>query len=98
MTQSEKVLSTFQTRVRQMILQYQEMKKENSTLLAKIAEQEQRIEQMEAQLTQCQNDYESLKMARMLTIVDKDLEGAKNRVAKMIRDVNKCITVLSDEK
>ena len=98
MTPSEKVLSTFQTRVRQMILQYQEMKKENSTLLAKIAEQEQRIEQMEAQLTQCQNDYESLKMARMLTIVDKDLEGAKNRVAKMIRDVNKCITVLSDEK
>lgn len=98
MTPSEKVLSTFQTRVRQMILRYQEMKKENGTLLAKIAEQEERIKQLEAQLNQNQNDYESLKMARMMTIVDKDLEGAKNRVAKMIRDVNKCIAVLSDEK
>ena len=98
MTQSEKVLSTFQTRVRQMILRYQEVKKENSSLYAMVAEQEERIKQLEAQLQQQQNDYDSLKMARMMTIVDKDLEGAKARVARMIRDVNKCITVLSDEK
>jgi hypothetical protein len=37
-------------------------------------------------------------MARMITIIDKDLDGAKERVARMIRDVNKCIAVLSDEK
>ena len=34
MTQSEKNLSTFQTRVRQMILRFQEVKKENKDLYA----------------------------------------------------------------
>ena len=98
MTQGEKVLSTFQTRVRQMILRYQEMKKENKELYAMMDEQEGRIRQLEEQLAQMRKDYESLKVARMMTIVDKDLDGAKERVARMIREVNRCIAVLSDEK
>ena len=39
-----------------------------------------------------------MKMARMMEITDGDLEGAKERVAKLIRDVNKCIDVLKDDK
>lgn len=98
MTQSEKVLSTFQTRVRQMILRYNELKKENADLYALMGEQEERMKKLEEQLAQMQKDYDTLKMARMMTIVDKDLDGAKERVARMIRDVNKCIAVLSDEQ
>ena len=98
MTQSEQLLSTFQTRVRQMILRFQELKKENAEIYAMMEEKEQRIKELEEQLAQMQKDYESLKMARMMTIIDKDLDGAKERVARMIRDVNKCIAVLSDEK
>ena len=98
MTQSEKLLATFQTRVRQMILRYQEMKQEQADLYAAIEGKEQRIKELEGQIAQMQKEYETLKMARMMTIIDKDLDGAKERVARMIRDVNKCITVLTDEK
>lgn len=98
MTQSEKVLATFQTRVRQMILRFQEVKKENSDLYGMMAEQEQRIKELEDLLAEKEKEFETLKMARMMTIVDKDLDGAKDRVARLIRDVNKCIAVLSDEK
>ena len=98
MTQNEKVLATFQTRVRQMILRFQEMKKENTDLYAMVEEGEERIKQLEAKLAQQERDYQSLKMARMMEITDGDLDGAKERVAKMIREVNKCIDVLMDEK
>ena len=98
MTQNEKVLAAFQTRIRQMILRFQELKKENTDLYAMVEENEQRIKQLEAKLAQQEHDYQSLKMARMMEITDGDLDGAKERVAKMIRDVNKCIAVLSDEK
>ena len=43
MTQNEKVLATFQTRVRQMILRFQELKKENTDLYAMVEEGEERI-------------------------------------------------------
>ena len=97
MAQNEKVLADFQTRMRQMILRFQELKKENADLYAMVEDGEQRVKQLEEKLAQQERDYQSLKMARMMEITDGDLDGAKDRVAKLIRDVNKCIAVLSDE-
>jgi hypothetical protein len=34
----------------------------------------------------------------MIEITDGDLQGAKDRLAKLIRDVNKCIAILSNEE
>ena len=91
-------MADFQTRVRQMILQFQELKKENGRLQTLIGEQATEIEELKARVTQADNDYNSLKMARMLEITDGNLEEAKERLAKMIRQVNKCIAILSDEQ
>lgn len=98
MAQSEKVIATFQTRVRQMILRFQEVKKENEELYGMVQELEDRVNNLEAKLTQKERDYQSLKTARMMEISDGDLQGAKDRLARLIREVNKCIAILSDEK
>ena len=98
MTANEKTLATFETRVRQMILRFQELKKENQELYGMVEKQEQDIKQLQAKVEQLQNDYDSLKMAKMIEITDGDLEGAKDRLSKLIRDVNRCIAILSDEK
>ncbi|MBP3251637.1 MAG: hypothetical protein J6M25_03195 [Prevotella sp.] len=98
MDQSEKTLLTFQTRVRQMILQFQKLKKENDELYAELEKYDQRIRELEAKTAKVEHDYQTLKMAKMLQITNGDLQGAKDRIAHLIRDVNKCIAVLSDEK
>ena len=94
MSQNENTLTTFETRVRQMILRFQELRKENEELHTLIGKNEQDIQELRAKLTQADNDYNSLKME----ITDGDLEHAKARLAKLIRDVNKCIAILSDEQ
>jgi predicted nucleic acid-binding Zn-ribbon protein len=98
MTESEKALATFQTRMRDFIRRFQQLKKENEELYAMVDKNEKDLKQLQAKLTQQENDYQSLKMARMVEITDGDLQGAKDRLAKLIRDVNKCIAILSDEK
>ena len=97
MSVSEKTITLFSTRVRQMILQYQAVKKENDDLYAMIDERDAKIQQLEERLTQAQNDYNSLKMAKMVEISDGDMESAQKRLAQLIRDVNKCITLLSEQ-
>ena len=87
----------FETRVRQMILRFQELKKENNALHVQLQKDEQEIVSLKSKLAQADNNYNSLKMAKMMEITDGDLESAKARVSKMIRDVNKCISILSDE-
>lgn len=97
MNATEKIINTFATRVREMILHYEELRKEKQELQRMVSERDTRIGELEARLRQARNDYDSLKMARMLEISDGDLETAKKRLAKLIRDVNKCITLLSNK-
>ena len=98
MSANEQTILAFETRVRQMILHFKQLKKENENLLARIEKGKQDIADLQAKLTQAQNDYNSLKMAKMMQITDGDLEGAKARVNKMIKTVNQCIAILSDEQ
>ena len=97
MTANEKTLATFETRLRQMILRFQELKKENGELYQMLESNENTMKQLQEQLAQKQSDYDSLKMAKMIEITDGNLDGAKERLSKLIRDVNKCISILSDE-
>ena len=97
MTNNEKVLAQFAARIQQLILQYKDIKKENAELYAMIEGQEENIKTLEEHLSQAQNDYQSLKIARMIEVSDVDVEKAQQRLAKLIRDVNKCITLLSEK-
>ena len=98
MAANEETILAFETRVRQMIYHFKDLKQENESLRAQLEENKQEIASLQAKLNQAGNDYNSLKMAKMMEISDGDLEVAKNRIQKMIKDVNKCIAILSDEK
>ena len=97
MDANEKTLTLFTTRMRQMILQYKETKQENNSLYAMVDERDAKIKQLEAKLDQAQKDYNSLKLAKMIEISTTDIEVAKKRLSKLIRDVNKCITLLNEK-
>ena len=97
MSASEKTINTFATRVRQMILKFEDIKHENAELYAMVDERDAKIKELQEKLTQAKHDYDSLKMAKMITISDSDMETTQKRIAKLIRDVNKCITLLSDK-
>lgn len=96
MNADEKTIALFTTRVRQLILEYNKIKNENDRLRAMIDERDSALEKMEGQLALVRNDYESLKMARMVEITNGDLESAQKKISKLIRDVNKCITLVSE--
>lgn len=98
MEAESKTINQFATRVRQMILQYQSVTKQNEDLCRQVAEQQERIAKLEVQLQQQRNDYESLKLARMVEITDGDMLSAQKRLAKLIRDVDKCITLVNEKQ
>ena len=97
MSANEKTLTHFTTRVRQLILQYKEIQKENGEIMTKVEQCNARIQELEDKLIQARNNYNSLKMAKMIEISDSDMEESQKRLSKLIRDVNKCITLLSEK-
>ena len=97
MEANEKLIHTFSTRVRQMLLQYKELQKENNDLYSMVDERDAKIRELTTSLANAKKEYETLMMAKMLEITDVDLESAQKRIARLIRDVNKCINLLSDK-
>lgn len=98
MSVTESNIKTFTTRVRQLILTFKELKKENAELYAMVDERDKEIEDLKRQLTEKNNQYNSMMMAKMLNVSDDDLEMTKKRVNKLIRSVNQCITLLSEKQ
>lgn len=97
MSADEKTINTFATRVRQLILEFGKLKQENAELYEMVDERDAQIKALQEKLSQAEHDYNSLKMAKMMTISDADMEATQKRVAKLIRDVDKCITLLSNQ-
>lgn len=97
MSADEKTINTFATRVRQLILEFGKLKQENAELYEMVDERDAQIKALQEKLSQAEHDYNSLKMAKMMTISDADMEATQKRVAKLIRDVSKCITLLSNQ-
>ena len=95
---SEKTIVDFQTKVRALILQFQSLKKENEELYVMLEKNEDDVRQLRQQLQDKQREFDAFKAAKMLEVADGDIQSARERLAKLIRDVNKCITVLSEQK
>ena len=60
MDANEKTLTAFTTRVRQMILQYSDLKKENSELYAMVDERDAQIKDLLKKLEQADREYQLL--------------------------------------
>lgn len=90
-------LNIHSTRVRQLILKYSEVKKENDELYGLIDERDQKIKALTDEVDRLKSEYATLKMARMIEVTDGDVDDTRKRVSQLIRDVNQCITLLSEK-
>lgn len=98
MTDEEKrQLKIFDGKIRQLISNYQVMKREIGDLYIEVDRKDEEIARLKAELRQSQSDYSNLKLAKMIEISDSELKGAKQRISKLVREVNKCIGLLSTD-
>ena len=89
----EKIIRNLQTQTRQLILRYQQVKKENEDLLAQFVRKDDELKEAQQNYRRLSAEYANLKMAKMLEVGDGDIALAKQRMAKLVRDVDKCIAL-----
>ncbi len=97
MTAEDKTITLFTTRLRQLILEFEQLKQENKRLREEIAQRDGVISDVDAKLKSLQENYDSLMTAKMLEVNEGDMEAAKARLSRLIRSVNRCITMLSEK-
>ena len=88
------LLHLLETRVRQLILQDKQLQEQCRALESRVAERDRTIEELKQQNLNAQARYDNLKVARMLELSDNDTRNARQRLNRLVRDVDKCIALL----
>jgi len=96
MTDPEKnLLIDFEYKVKQMIANHEKLKQEKHQLLGKIGDLEETISQARQDNRLLEQKYENLKLAKMLVVSEDENKDAKNRIQKLVREIDKCIALLN---
>ena len=90
----DKLLLNLEVRVRQVMLLCDKLKQENSKLKNEHALKDENIESLENDFKVLKQKYDNLKMARTITAASVDVDDAKLKLSKMVREVDKCIGLL----
>lgn len=95
MTDEEnKKLSQFEAHVRVLMEKHAALQKENEELFQMLSQQEKTIGELTAQKELWQQRYNNLKLAKMIEISDDEMKNAKQRLSKLVREVDKCMALL----
>lgn len=89
-----KLLVDLEVRIKQVLFLCDSLKEENVRLKADIRESRVRMEKTVDELEQLKAKYDSLKLARTITAVSVDVETARTKLSKLVREVDKCINLL----
>lgn len=93
--EKKKMLADLQFRVKQVMFLCDSLKEENGRLKSELQAKQQQITETSKQLGQLKTKYDSLKTARTITAASVDVKIAKNKLSKLVREVDKCINLLN---
>lgn len=90
-------LKKIDAKIRNLIAQYRVLQKENEDLYTELESKEAEIKQLKEEVAQRTQDYKNMKLAKMIEVSDNDLKESKMKITRLVREVNKCINILSAE-
>lgn len=94
--EDKKLLNTFEAKLRHFIYLHEELKRENAKLKQLLADKDEEVKRLESSHKELEVMYANLKMARTISIHDNDIRDTKQRLSKLVREVDKCIALLNE--
>lgn len=93
---NEKLLDVFDVKFKHLLVLYENLQQENASLRGLLSEKEAELAEMKRGLEDLNGRYRNLKSARILSVNDDELRDTKQRLARLVREVDKCIKLLGE--
>ncbi|MBB4037816.1 chromosome segregation ATPase [Dysgonomonas hofstadii] len=92
-----KLLAEFEIRMRQLMYLCDVLQDENTQLKQNLAEKNKEIDHLSSEVNKLRSKYDNLKFAKSFSSENQeDVQQAKKRLSKLVRDVDKCIAMLKN--
>lgn len=91
----ERLLAEFEIRMRQLMYLCDSLKEENAKLRQALLQKDAALEVLTSQIEMLKDKYNNLKFVKSFSSGDQDeVDQAKRRLSRLVREVDKCITIL----
>jgi len=92
-----KQMKDFEVSAHQVLALCKKLKDERESLRQSLQKAQEELGELNLQLEVAHQDYTNLKTARMLELSDSDVSNARQRITHLVREVNKCIRMISTD-
>ena len=92
--QLKSLLVRLETRTRQLVLAYTQLAADYDSLQHRLVAAEEEQMRLREENVRLQQMYDHLKMAKYIDLCDDDKRLNRQRINKMVREIDKCIAML----
>ena len=95
MTENDKIaLAHFEEKLHLLLHKYKQMKERNDELTRLLEEKENSLQETLMRCKSLETNYNNLKQAKIISLSDAEIGQAKERISKLVREIDQCIESL----
>ena len=92
----EELINAFEKRLRKLISEYKLLQEQNSVLKAELDRKQTDLMHAHQEVLELRKNYDHLQTARNLGGSEVEKAESKQRITKMVREIDKCLALLDE--
>ena len=88
------IISEFEGKLHLLIHEYKQKTEQNRELARLIEEKENALKELQMRCVALEESYNNLKQAKIISLSDSGIEGAKEKITRLVREIDRCIESL----
>ena len=95
MTENDRtIIADFENKLHRLVHEFRQKEELNNELARKIEEKENLLKELQLRCTALEKSYNDLKQARVISLSDAAIGDTKERISKLVREIDRCIESL----
>ena len=95
MTEDDRtIIADFEEKLYSLVLEYKKKDEQNRKLSTDIREKENMLKELQMRCNALERSYNDLKQARIMSLNDAAVGETKERISKLVREIDRCIEAL----
>ncbi len=90
-------MTTFEEKLHRLVYEHKQLKERNRELLRTLEERENSLIELQKHCAALESSYNNLKQAKIISLSDNGIEGAKERISRLVREIDRCIESLKKQ-
>ena len=92
----EELIHAFEKRLRKLISEYKLLQHQNAVMKAELIRKQDDLMHAHQEVLELRKNYDHLKIARNLGVSEEEKKESKQRITKMVREIDKCLALLDE--